>query len=226
MKKVAFLSLFALIFSISSCKSDKKTGASKASDTAQTTQSAKLLDGEYMIDPSASLINWRGNAPTKFHTGTVPIKSGKLSVVDKKIVSGTFELDLTNMTNSDLEADDRDNLLAHLKGTVKGKEDDFFNVTKYPTGSFKIKKVTKLANDEDFNSLVYGDLTLKGVTHPVSFKAQITTNASGLTAASNNFVIDRTKWGINFMSKTVFDKLKDRFIDDKVELSVIITAKK
>ncbi len=53
------------------------------------------------------------------------------------------------------------------------KNGDFFEVEKYPTATFKITSVKK-NNDKVYNSLVTGNLTVKGKTNAVSFPAKIT----------------------------------------------------
>ena len=41
---------------------------------------------------------------------------------------------------------------------------------------------------------------------------------------SETFTIDRTKWGINYGSKSIFDNLGDKFIDDDMEITIDVTA--
>ena len=43
---------------------------------------------------------------------------------------------------------------------------------------------------------------------------------------SEEFNIDRTNWGIEFMSKSIFDDLKDKFISDDMQLQVNLKANK
>jgi hypothetical protein len=46
------------------------------------------------------------------------------------------------------------------------------------------------------------------------------------TASSNLFKFDRTRWGINFMSKSVVDDVKDGIIYDEIGLSIKLVAEK
>ncbi|NHW59582.1 YceI family protein, partial [Escherichia coli] len=59
---------------------------------------------------------------------------------------------------------------AKLDGHLKNE--DFFEVEKFPTSSFEITKVTEAA-EGDYNTLLDGNLTIKGITKPVQFKANI-----------------------------------------------------
>jgi len=62
---------------------------------------------------------------------------------------------------------------------------------------------------------VTADLTLKGITKPVTF--DITVNGNKATSALK---IDRTKYGIEYGSGSIFDSLGDKAINDEFELAV------
>src|SRR5258708_17278425 len=87
------------------------------------------------------------------------------------VISGSLHIDEQNPANSWVEAeadatsvdtrsDQRD---GHLKSP------DFFDVANYPKLTFKS---TKVAHVEDNEYSVTGDLTIRGVTKPVTFKAE------------------------------------------------------
>jgi polyisoprenoid-binding protein YceI len=110
-----------------------------------------------------------------------------------------------------------------LKGL--GKEEDadhFFNTKKFPEGTFEITTVETV----DAVTTVSGNLTLKGITKPVSFPATISVDGDMVMLNSESFKIDRTQWGVNYASKSVFDDLKDKFVNDEIELKVSVTAAK
>ncbi|MBH0008227.1 YceI family protein [Salinibacterium sp. SWN1162] len=79
------------------------------------------------------------------------------------------------------------------------RTNDFFNVEEFPTATF-----TSTSMDIDGDDLtIEGDLTLRGVTKPVTLKGEfggIATNPYGQTvaAASATTVINRTEFGINY----------------------------
>ncbi len=54
----------------------------------------------------------------------------------------------------------------------------------------------------------------------------ITNNDDQMTIESEPFTIDRTKWNVNYGSKSIFDDLGDKFINDDSELKISIKAKK
>ena len=216
MKKIITTSALALILitSISSCKENKQAEGEKEVAIAATTASV------YTVDTTKSVINWVGKKPTGTHTGTISLTEGSVSVIDKNVQAGTFVLDMTSIVATDLEGGKKDNLEAHLKGTVEGKEGDFFNINKYPNGNFKITRV----EGENGQLKVSGNLTLKEKTQNVSFPATVSYVGNTLVLTSEAFKIDRTQWGINYGSKSIFDNLGDKFINDEIELTIELHA--
>ena len=67
---------------------------------------------------------------------------------------------------------------------------------------------------------------MKGVTKEVGFKANITVTDGQVVVTTPQFTIDRTQWGVNYNSKSVFDNLGDNFINDEIGLRINLTAGK
>ncbi|EDM44873.1 YCE I like family protein [unidentified eubacterium SCB49] len=216
MKKIITTTAFAflLVASISSCKEQKE--AEGAKEVAQ----AEAIASEYTVNTEKSTINWIGAKPTGTHTGTITLSEGSISVVDKNVQAGSFTIDMNSIDATDVEGKMKENLEAHLKGTVEGKEGDFFNVNKYPTGAFKITKV----EGENGKVMVSGNLTLLDKTNNVTFPATVSFPENTMFLKSESFKIDRTQWGINYGSKNIFDNLGDKFINDEIELTVELHA--
>ncbi|MDV7400054.1 YceI family protein, partial [Arthrospira platensis SPKY1] len=91
-------------------------------------------------------------------------------------------------------------------------------------GVFEITSVTA----GDAGTTISGNLTLKGISKNVTFNAAVNVTEDTFEILSDEFKINRTDWGINFMSASVFDDLKDKFIDDEIVLKVSVkgTVKK
>lgn len=214
--KRTFLSLLVLA-SMSifvSCKKDT---------TVTTTETSEAVVGSdessnYKIDVEKSVVNWKGSKPTGTHTGTIHFSDGEAIVTNGKLVGGKFVFDMNSITVTDLKAGDgKEDLEMHLKGTgEKEKEDHFFNVGKYPKGSFVVTNVT----EENGKSMVEGNLTLKDISKGVKFVTKITSDETSMTITSEPFMINRTEWNINYASKSVFEDLKDKFVNDDIELTV------
>ncbi len=169
-----------------------------ASVTAQTKK----------VEASKSSINWIGKKVTGQHSGTVNLKDGTLVFNGPKLKGGAFTVDMTSLTATDLSGEYQGKLNGHLKA------DDFFGTEKFPTATLVFKKIAvKGANMFS----VTGDLTIKGITNPVTFDLATTANS-----ATTKFNVDRTKYGIRYGSKSFFDSIGDKAIDDEFELSVAL----
>lgn len=220
--KKNILSLFVIAATLLtvSCKNDKAETPEVQEEAAVATDSAS----PYVVDASSSIIEWVGSKPAGKHNGTIAISNGEVYLNNGKIESGKFTIDMTSITVLDLKAGDgKEDLEGHLKGL--GKEEDadhFFNTKKYPEGSFEITAV----NTVDAQTTVEGNLTLKGITKPVKFPATITLDGNKMTLSTESFKINRTEWNVNYASKSIFDDLKDKFVDDEIELKVNVTATK
>lgn len=213
---VAMIAIVATAFT--SCKDGKKdatTGEDK--DAVEATDSAI----DYKVNTETSVIHWMGEKPTGTHTGTIKLSNGTLAVNNKMIEAGKFNIDMNSIENQDLEGEAKANLESHLKGTVEGKEGDFFNVNKYPDATFELTGVTT----ENGKTMVNGNLTMKEKTNNISFPAAVTFEGDNMTLKSEKFMIDRTKWDVNYGSKSLFDNLGDKFISDNIELQIELQAK-
>lgn len=214
MRKTIF-SLFILA-SMSVFVSCKKEATTEAVETV--VPSAEAMN--YKIDLQNSVVEWKGSKPTGTHTGTIQFMDGQALVNAEKLEGGKFVFDMNSITVTDLKAGDgKEDLEMHLKGTgEKEKEDHFFNAGKYPKGSFEITGVA----EENGKSMITGNLVLKEISKSVTIPATITNEANAITVKTEAFKINRTEWNINYASKSVFDDLKDKYVDDIIELTVTV----
>ena len=213
---IAFIAL--VTFTVTSCKNTNEAETSEAQEVPE----AAPVAVEYVVDTAASQITWKGAKPLGSHNGTITITKGVVSASGETIQAGEFVIDMNTITDLDLEGDMKTSLENHLKGTVEGKEGDFFNVNQYPTSRFELTGVSTV----DGKTMVSGNLTIKDKTQNISFPAIIGFEGNDLTITSETFTIDRTQWGVNYGSKTVFDNLGDKFINDEIELTISLVAKK
>lgn len=158
------------------------------------------------VDLSKSKFKWKGTKVTGEHFGEVPLKSAKVEMKEGKISSGNFVIDLTKMTVTDLQGEWADKFLAHIKN------EDFFEVGKYPTA--------KLVIEKDNGKTISGKMTIKDKTNPIS----IDYKKSGKTY-SGKMIFDRTKYNIVYGSGNFFKNLGDKVIHDKVEVTFTVTLK-
>lgn len=159
------------------------------------------------INTSSSKISWVGKKVTGQHSGTISFKEGVLNFKSGKLTGGNFTVDMNSVEVTDLKAGEgKEKLEGHLKAA------DFFGTDKYPTAKLVFKSVkAKSANVYTITA----DLTIKNITKPVTFDLTVNKNS-----ASTAFEVDRTKYGIEYNSGSIFDGLGDRVIYDNFELVV------
>ncbi|MGL2986160.1 YceI family protein [Flavobacterium sp. RSSA_27] len=160
------------------------------------------------IDVATSSIEWVGKKVTGQHNGTVNFKEGTLVFKGKALKGGSFTVDMNSLTATDLKGEYQGKLNGHLKA------DDFFGTAKFPTATLVFKTIGSKAKDV---YTVTADLTIKGITKPVSF--EMTVNENTATTAFN---VDRTKYGIEYNSKSIFASIGDKAINDEFELKVTL----
>jgi polyisoprenoid-binding protein YceI len=166
---------------------------------------------KFEIVSTQSNIDWVGKKVTGAHNGTIAIKEGELFLDDDKLTGGKFIIDTTSIKILDV-TDPATNaqFFGHLAS------DDFFSTEKHPEATLEITSVS--------GNHVEGDLTIKGITHPVGFDVVINVNGEQLTA-TGKLVIDRTKYEMKFRSGNFFKDLGDTLIYNEFELNVAVTAK-
>lgn len=167
------------------------------------------------IDTKESVVTWKGSMQigSNSHTGYVYISKGELMIENGQLMGGAVEVDMSTIADKD---HGRDNgLVKHLK------DPDFFDVQKFPFSTITITNVTP-ENGE--NIKVTGDLTIKGITHPVNFPAKMEVK-DGIIKTNGMLTIDRTKWDVRYGSGKFFDNLADKTISDSIEFHINIVAK-
>lgn len=167
----------------------------------------------YKIDTAASELKWTGYhlAKSYEHWGNVSIKSGTLELNEDKIIGGEFVIDMTTITNGDIEEEkDNTKLVNHLKS------DDFFGVSKYPEATLKIKSATK--NGEAFN--ITADITIRNITKEISFLASRNDSENQIVFIAS-FNVERTAHEVMYGWK-----LENAVLSGEFKMDVKIVAKK
>ena len=215
-KFVNILFITALSLSAFNCKDKAKEATTTEAETPAVTEAVNAE--VYTVDKTASSIEWKGFSPTDTHNGTIGLESGALNVANGKVVGGSFIIDMASIAVLDIPVDKKGNakLVGHLTNA------DFFDVEKYPSAVFTITEVT----DAEGKTMLSGNLTLKEVKNNVTFPVTITNEGGAVTITSEAFSIDRTKWNVQYGSKSIFDNLGDKFINDNIELKITVKAAK
>ncbi|MEP2280823.1 YceI family protein [Maribacter sp.] len=170
------------------------------------TASTPIESEKKEVKVSESTVTWKGYKVTGAHTGTIQLKSGHLEMKGEKLIGGEFVIDMTTLANTDLDGAGKGKLEGHLKSA------DFFGVENNPTSKLVFTSV-KAMNDNSYT--VTGDLTIKGITKPVTLVVSMFENKATATVK-----VDRTKFDIKYGSGSFFDNLGDKAIYDDFDLVV------
>ncbi|TAE87444.1 MAG: YceI family protein [Bacteroidetes bacterium] len=183
-------------------------------------QPKKQTANTLKVSAQESTIKWTAKKVTGEHWGNVKFSDGTVTVDGKNLTGGTFNMDMTSIDCQDLQGEYNGKLVGHLKS------DDFFAVEKFKTATLKIKSLTAIAGAKagDKTHNVTADLTIKGMTHPVSFPAQIIVSKTGVIANAD-FDVDRTLYDIKYGSGKFFEGLGDKAINDNFNIKVRVIAK-
>ena len=144
------------------------------------------------------------------HKGTLTCSAGELTYKNNELVGGSLVVDMNTLTvtDEDMDAKGKAKLEGHLKS------DDFFAVKKFPTATLKLKTVTKT----QAGYKAEGDLTIKGITKPITVEL-LRTAAEGF---ASTVVINRTQYDIKYGSGSFFSNLGDKAIEDNFTIHTFV----
>ncbi|MAW30438.1 MAG: lipid-binding protein [Flavobacteriales bacterium] len=168
------------------------------------------------VNTQSSTVKWKGSKISESHEGTVNIKKGVLIISEGLLVGGEFVFDMNSISTTDMSEKYNQKLDNHLKN------EDFFNVELYPTASIVIKRAMKY-KDNLYN--LVGELTIKDITRPIKFQANVDINGLNFSAQSK-IMIDRTKWDITYKSGNYIKDLGDKAILDEIEFDIFLLSDK
>lgn len=164
---------------------------------------------KFQLQKSSSRVNWTGKKVLGLHTGSINLSDGFIDMADGAIRSGEILIDMNSIVITDIEdAKTSNDFLAHLK------HDDFFSVDKFSTAKLVVSSSHKL---EGNLYKINGDLTIKDITHPVSFVASVEVFTDFLHSMGE-MVIDRTLYNIRYGSGKFISDLGDKLIYDEFVL--------
>ncbi|GAB5475914.1 MAG: YceI family protein [Maribacter sp.] len=158
------------------------------------------------VNSETSKVTWKAYKVTGSHTGTVDLKSGALLFDGDKLTGGEFVVDMPTLISTDLEGEYKGKLEGHLKS------DDFFGVANHPTSKLVFTNV-KASGKNSYE--VTGDLTIKGITKPITFDVSV--YGSKATATLK---VDRAEYDVKYGSGSFFENLGDKTIYDEFDLVV------
>lgn len=171
------------------------TAGAVVAQAALTRTPSEVRAGDYKLDPDHGKITWSvDHLGFSTYTGQfINVQATlKLDPADPAASSLTATIPLTDV------APNSDGLKTHLQTP------DFFDTAKHPTATFVSRSVTVDADDPT-EATVVGDLTLRGVTKPVTMEVDF--NQAGETRGGykagfdGEATIKRSEFGITFGSQ-------------------------
>jgi polyisoprenoid-binding protein YceI len=191
-----------LIFLLTGALMTRRFAAASAALLLAVSAGAAVAEDTYTIDPvhSQPIFEVR-HMGFSLQRGSFTKLSGKVTL-DRAAKKGS--VDVTIDTTSIRTIDPR--LDTHVKS------EDFFNVAKYPTMTFK---ATDFTFDGDRVVGINGELTLLGVTKPVTLQVandvcgEHPFNKKPMCGAEATTTIKRSDWGMKYgVPKAVSDEVK------------------
>ena len=201
-----------IILTLIGCGKKNETKDIKAGNTSST----YLEKGSYDIISTESELKWIGKElSTDTHIGTLVLKKGKIDVNANGFIHGEVEIDMTTITVSDMQGKWGKKLEGHLKSS------DFFGVEKYPNTFITFQSDENPIKNNQIN--LTGELTIKDITHPITFTAELLDIKPSIIAKAN-LSFDRSKYDVRFRSGKFFENLGDKLILDDIEVDVLLVT--
>jgi hypothetical protein len=153
-----------------------------------------------VVNSRASSIHWKGSGLGGRATreGTLGMGKGMFVIRHQQLTSGIFTVDMRQ-----------------LDGALRGE--DFFDVARNPSAWFSSTGMKRVSTDR---WEVTGNLTMRGVTRPVTFEADVRWEELGHMIATSTFTIDRREWGIGTRGQGIANDIAD----PGIQLSVTLDA--
>lgn len=160
----------------------------------------------------AKPLEWQGKAAMGGYApeGTLEIEKIIFTLDEDQVTGLVVSVDMTSLSQENKR------LERHLRNA------DFFDVDVFPKAVFTLTKPIPLDNG---SCELEGIMTIKNNSKPEVIPAQINIT-DGLVIVEFNHQFDRTRYGINYNSPSIFKKLKDQAIADEFSLKTKLSFPK
>lgn len=176
-------------------------------EVAETPKADSVTPNTLAVDITKSTISALSAKVTATHPIDFPAFKGSVQYDGDTLTGVSFEIDMAQLQS------DNPRLTKHLLN------EDFFDVGKYPTSTFKSSSVKTSTTPElgEGTHTVTGDLTIRGTTKTIEFPASIKVTESAFVAESG-FAINRQDFGVSYTGRA------DDLIQDNVALTIQLVA--
>ena len=217
--KKTILMLTVIAAMLSSCADNGKKAETKNAEKVETDKNETTAI--YNKVDAGSSLDWRashlGGVQPRY--GKVYVKTAEILVNNDKISNAFIELDMTSFTVDNFEDEESKNkLTGHLQS------DDFFQVSTFPTSKFELTNIE--ASEGDYNAIVTGNLTILDVSKNITFDANVVVTDNEVSIKSEDFVVNRTDWGLVYNTEGTEGVPVDYLISNDVGFTVDVIASK
>ena len=155
-----------------------------------------------VADPRATTIRWRGTGlgGRGVRGGSVGLTNGMLVIRHEQLTSGSFTIDMRS-----------------LDGSLRGA--DWLDVSRHPTATFRSTGARRVGTSR---WQVSGDLTMRGITRPITFDTDVRWEEVGHMIAASTITLDRRPWDIGRGASAIADAA----VDHDIQLSVSLDARR
>jgi YceI-like protein len=140
------------------------------------------------VDSTKCVVKWKGTSQIDGHNGAIAVNVGFLVLEKGQIIGGEIIFNMKAISFFDVDDVDDVDEKAHMLKEIS--DNKFLDVSKYPTAKFRIQEV--------LNDTLKGELTLKGIAHPLHCGVSYTYKKKKLIIDADNFIVDLQKWGLKF----------------------------
>lgn len=159
---------------------------------------------KFNVRPDSSTLEWTGHAAFNGYapTGTLQILEASATVTNSTITQLSAVVDMRSLSH------ENDRLQNHLR------DKDFFYIKKFPVATFILDEPASISEGK---ATLTGTMTLRGVSQKEQIQVTIQQTVDTITLEFDHSM-DRTAYGIEYNSPSVFKKLKENAIADQFEL--------
>lgn len=167
---------------------------------------SSLLFGQdtYTITKQSNTLTWGGKAAVGGYApeGTLQIQNATITYENNTITALEIIVDMTSLYQENKQ----------LSGHLRDK--DFFHIKKYKTATFILSEPVNVSSE---TCILNGMMTIKENQNKEAVKATITIQ-DGSISITFNHTMDRTTYGVNYNSPSIFKSLKENVIADDFTL--------
>lgn len=192
----------------------RKNDANQSTDTREIDPALAALSGEYVLDPAHTDIGFSvRHAMVTNVRGSFQEHEGTLTIDGAHPENSTALIEVA-MASIDTGAADRD---GHLRSG------DFFDVEAFPRMTFRSTGAEELGGD---SYRMTGDLTIKGVTKPLSIDLEFNGSATDLSGNQRigfegRAELLRSDWGLTYNAALEAGGV---LVGDRIKLTFDISA--